>query len=436
MKLTAPLPPFVQRLLERLRGRVRDSSAARFVEDLSHAVLGVAFGFRGEPLSLRAGALTFISLFSLLPLLAVALGLLGLLKASAVQAQLEEWVHGVLAPGVRAETTALLDRFLDTAVATQLSSAGGLLLLLSASTLLRSLDESINAIWHVRERRPFWIRMLIYLAVLVVGPVAVGLSITLTGRVREFLFQGNSGLVGAVAWATTLGITVAALSMLYLLAPATRVHRRAALAGGVFAGLTWEMAKHGYAAFAASSFKYSPVYATLGALPAFLLWIYVSWMLVLLGARVAYTVQHASYRGVILALERHPRAREMVAARMAQLIAAAALTEHAPPTPGRLARQLGVPDSTAHETLSLLASAGLVKRHRGGVVPARPPAELTVGDISLAVGGLASLGAPGTPPGPTSPLERLFESVDAAALQQLSTLTWAELARSHGAENP
>jgi membrane protein len=237
----------------------------------------------------------------------------------------------------------------------------------------------------------------------------------------------------AVAWLTTLGITVAALSLLYLLAPATRVHRRAALAGGVFAGVTWELAKHGYASFAASSFKYSPVYATLGALPAFLLWIYVSWMLVLLGARVAYTVQHASHRGVLLALERHPRARELVAARMARLIARADLDGLPPPSPGRIARQLGIPDSISHETLSLLANAGLVKRQRGGVSPARAPSELTLGDLSLAVGGLASLNGIGPPSEPTSRLERLFESVDAAALTQLSSLTWAELARSQDA---
>jgi len=435
MKLTAPLPPLVQRYLERLRSRVRGSTTARFVEDLAHAILGVAFGFRGEPLSLRAGALTFISLFSLLPLLGVALGLLGLLRANAVQAQLEEWVHGVLAPGVRAETTAFLDRFLDTAVATQVSSAGGLLLLFSASTLLRNLDESINAIWHVRERRPLWLRTLIYLAALIVGPVAVGVSITLTGRVRELLFRGHADIGQGVAWATTLGITVAALSVLYLLAPATRVNPRAALAGGLFAGVTWELAKHGYATFAAISFKYSPVYATLGALPLFLAWIYVSWMLVLLGARVAYTVQHANHRGVILALERHPRARELVAARLAAAISSADVEGRPPPSPGRLARLLGIPDSIAHETLSLMEGAGLVKRQRGGVVPARPAGELTLGDISVAVGGLASLRTSDSPEPPSS-LEQVFEAVDSSSLQLLSRLSWADLARTPGTEKP
>jgi membrane protein len=404
----------------------------RFAEDLVQAVLGVAFGFRGEPLSLRAGALTFISLFSLLPLLAVALGLLGLLRAQVVQEQLEQLIHELLAPGVRAETTALLDRFLDTAVASQVSSAGGLLLLVSATTLLRNLEESINAVWHVRQRRPLHVRLGLYLAVLFVGPVAVGTSITLTGRIREWLLGGHVDIAQGVAWLSTLGLTVASLTALYVLTPVTRVERRAALAGGLFAGVAWELAKHGYAAFASVAFRSSPVYAALGALPLFLMWIYVSWMIVLLGARVAYTVQHVSYRGVLLALERHPRARELVAARVALLVTRAALDHQPAPTPRSIARHLGLPDATTHETLGLLTDAGLLSRQGRGVVPARSPDTLTVGDISLAVGGLASLGA--SSPETTSPLEALFESADASTLARLSGTTWAELARE--ARNP
>ena len=196
--------------------------------------------------------------------------------------------------------------------------------------------------------------------------------------------------------------------------------------------MAWELAKHGYAAFSALAFRSSPVYAALGALPLFLMWIYVSWMIVLLGARVAYTVQHVSYRGVLLALERHPRARELVAARVAQLITRAFLEGTPPPTPRRIARQLSLPDATTRETLGLLSDAGLVRKAGLGVVPARAPEELTVGDISLAVGGLASLGTGGAEP--SSPLEALFESADASTLAHLSGMSWTALARD--ARNP
>src|SRR5207248_8399970 len=130
-------------------------------------------------------------------------------------------------------------------------------------------------------------------------------------------FPYSSGLL-------TLGSTISSILVftgIYKLAPHAPVRGRSALSGGIVGGLAWEIARHGYASFAALAFNYNPLYGSLSAAPLFLMWIYVSWWLMLFGARLSYAVEHAAFRGEFMDLITHPRARELVAARVAQLTA-------------------------------------------------------------------------------------------------------------------
>lgn len=425
----------LQKIEERLAPlwtRVEPYRAGRFARDIVRALLGLLHGFRGEQVTVRASALTFISLFSLIPLLAVALGLLRLLKQQVLLLRVQQLAHDVLAPGVRENTAAFLDRFINTATSTTVSGVGALFLLFSAGSLIHNLDDSINAIWHVRRRRKWYVSLGLYLAVLIGGPVVVALSIAATGLVRRLVLGAKLAHAQDLFPLGGLFITVAAMTILYSLTPATRVRFRSALAGGLIAGVAWEIAKHTYALFAERSFQVNPVYGSLGALPLFLLWIYVSWIIVLSGARLAYAVQHATFRGVILDLERHPRARELIAVRVAQLITEALLHGKPPPRPRELARTLQVPDSVVNEIVELMVISGLLTRmKKGGLRPAKSPKELTLADASGAVGGIARLVPRSAEDFAKVPefqgVENLFETLDDTALDRLRTVTWEAL---------
>ncbi|HYO57302.1 YhjD/YihY/BrkB family envelope integrity protein [Archangium sp.] len=409
----------------------------RFATDTLQAVRSLARGFEGENIRLRAAALTYISVFSLVPLLTVVLALLGAYHQQAFQQRLRELIFAVMAPGVREESAAFLDRFLEPGHTTAIGSAGFLGLLFSAGSLLHNIDVSLNEIWGVKNHRPWLIRGLIYAGLLLLGPLMLAISFAGTGVVRSFLEDTHTPLVldlfellfGALSPLMAAG----GLTLLYYVTPNTHLRLRSALAGGLVAGAAWSVARHVYTGAAAYSFRHNPLYASLGALPMFLAWLYVDWLLFLIGARLSYAVEHATFRDSLWAFGAHPRARELVAARVAQETTLVWYDNGTPPLPRDLALRLRVAESLVHEVVDDLERAGLLERHRrGGILPARAPAELTLADLTLAVHGVyhpAERGAQSTPRAPGfEVLDAFFRESDRAGLDVLRQTRWLDLA--------
>jgi membrane protein len=409
----------------------------RFTVDTLLAVHSLARGFLGENIRLRAAALTYISVFSLVPLLTVVVALLGAYHQQAVQQRLQEFIFAVLAPGVREESAAFLERFLQPGHTTAIGSAGFLGLLFSAASLLRNIDESLNEIWGVKNNRPWLLRALIYAGLLLLGPLLLALSLAGTSEVRALLqdtqapvfLRISDQLFGPLSPLTgIIGLTV-----LYYVTPNTHLRWRSALAGGLVGGLAWWAARHVYTEAAAYSFRYNPLYASLGALPMFLAWLYVDWLLILTGGRLSYAVEHATYRDSLWAFGAHPRARELVAARVAQEATLVWFDGGTPPLPRALALQLRVAESLVHEVVDDMERAGLIERHRkGGILPARPPAELTLADLTLAVHGVYNPVEPHAWSTPRAPgfeaLDAFFGEGDRAGLDVLRRTRWVDLA--------
>jgi membrane protein len=409
----------------------------RFITDTVLALRSLRHGFQGDNIRLRAAALTYISVFSLVPLLTVALTLLGVYHQEAFQRRLRAFIFAVLAPGVREESTAFVEQFLAPAYASTIGSIGFLTLLVSAGSLLHNIDVSLNDIWGVRHRRAWYIRLLIYAALLVLGPLALALSFTGTGQMRSLLEPLHAPFIPWLfdhlfSFLSPL-TSVGGLTLLYFLTPNTHVRFRSALAGGLVAGVAWWGARLGYSEFAAYSFRYNPVYGSLGFLPLFLVWLYVSWMLVLFGARLSYVVEHASFRDSLFAFGSHPRARELVGARVAQEATLVWFVGGTPPLPRELATQLRVPEPLVQETVDDLQKAGLIQQgRRGGIVLTRNPAELTLADLTLAVHGVynpvePSAWSPPRAPG-FEPLLAFFSESDRHGLEVLRQTRWVDLA--------
>ena len=149
----------------------------------------------------------------------------------------------------------------------------------------------------------------------------------------------------------------------------------------------------------------------------------------------ARAVQNASFHAVILDLERHPRARELIAARVAQLATISLFDGTPPPTPRELARRLQVPDQVLKEILEMLEQSGLIFRvARGAIRPARSPNDLTLADVSGSVGGLAQLLPRASAEFPDAPefqsVEHLFAGLDVTTIDRLRGITWAALANA------
>jgi membrane protein len=412
------------------------SRAGRFVEDTVQAARAVLRGFRGERISLRAAALTYLSIFSLVPLFTVALALVEILRKELFRDLLRQFIYQVLAPGIREESARYLDRYIHSASVRTAGGVGFVLLLFSAGSLLRNLDSSLNEIWNVRKKRSWPVRIAAYFVLLIVGPPFVALSLAGTSLLSGWLARTGVPFLPQLYEVGWWLASIAGFTLLYLVTPKAHVRLRPALAGGLVAGTAWELARQLYAAYASSVIHYNPVYGALGALPLFLIWVYLSWSLVLFGARLSYAVQHAQFRGGLVELGAHPRARELVAARIAQLATLALTGAEAPQDAHALSGRLHVPESTVLEILDLLHAAGLVRLEASGaVLPARSPEELTLADVSSAVGGIrASLRhVESSKTSEFRDVEPYFEQGDGAVWRRLSRITWASLV-PHGGD--
>jgi membrane protein len=246
--------------------------------------------FREDRLGLTASSLTFTTLISLVPLITVMLAIFTAFPMfSAFQAGLEKYfLQTLVPPNIAKPVLASLTIFATKA--SRLGAFGLIALGLTAMALMLTIDRTLNAIWRVRKPRPIAQRVLVYWATVTLGPLILGASLTLT----SYAISASSGLVqqlpGGVALALGIaefGALAAAISALYYYVPHAPVAWRHALAGGLFAAAGFEIAKRLLGMYLRLVPSYSSIYGAFATVPIFLLWIYLGWVIVLLGAVIA-----------------------------------------------------------------------------------------------------------------------------------------------------
>jgi len=255
----------------------------------------VVRGFISDGCMLRASALTFTTLLSLVPLLALVFSVL---KGFGVQNELEPLLLEQLAVGGGAAVTKIVEYINNTNVA-RLGSYGLIFLIVTVLALLSNIEKSFNSVWGVVETRPMLRRFTDYFSVVTIGPLLVVVAISMTstlksqqlvitlikyeylGEVLLFMFEI---LPFMVMWLVFAG--------LYLFMPNVKVSPRAALIGGVFGGTLWQLSQWGYLNFQVGVARYNAIYGTMAALPILMVWIYLSWMIVLLGLEMTYATQN------------------------------------------------------------------------------------------------------------------------------------------------
>ena len=247
--------------------------------------LGERFG--EDRLAQTASSLTFSTLIAMVPLFTVALAIFSALPVfDRMEGVVEQWLVKSLIPENIARTVlTYLHQF--SAKAASLGWTGGVVLLVSALAVVLTIDNKLNEIWRVRRRRPFARRVLMYWAALTLGPLILGVSVTAT----TYLVSSSQGLVayvpGGVRWAWSviefLGM-VFMLGVLYRVVPNVPVRWSHALIGGMLAALALELVKRLLSWYLAVVPSYSVIYGAFATLPILLIWIYLVWIVVLLGA--------------------------------------------------------------------------------------------------------------------------------------------------------
>ena len=246
--------------------------------------------FREDRLGLTAGSLTFTTLISLVPLVTVTLALFTAFPIfGRFQSSLQDYFLQTLVPDSIAQPVMrALTQFAGQA--SKLGIAGLIVLGLTALALMFTIDRTLNAIWRVRKPRPLAQRVLVYWAGLTLGPLLLGASLSLT----SYALTASRGLVDALpgGLALLLGLLQFALlaggiAALFRFVPNTHVRWSHALAGGLFVGLGFEVAKRALGWYLGLVPTYSVMYGAFATVPILLLWVYLSWVIVLLGAVVA-----------------------------------------------------------------------------------------------------------------------------------------------------
>ena len=249
--------------------------------------------FREDRLGLTAGSLTFTTTIAVVPLFTVMLALFSAFPVfSRFRKVLEQQVIQGLVPDAIAKQVLLsLTKF--TGQASQLGGLGMILLGITAMALMLTIDHTLNSIWRVRRKRPIAQRVLVYWAALTLGPLLLGASLSMTSYVLSAsggLVAELPGGVGLLLSLIVFGLQTTGFAALYRYVPNTFVRWEHAWGGAVFTSVCLAVAQKGLTLYLSKVPVYSTIYGAFSAVPILLVWIYLSWLILLMGAVVvAYT---------------------------------------------------------------------------------------------------------------------------------------------------
>lgn len=249
--------------------------------------------FREDRLGVTAGSLTFTTTIAMVPLFTVMLALFSAFPMfSRFRKVLEQQVIQGMVPEAIAKPVLLsLTKF--AAKASQLGGMGLIALGFTAMALMLTIDHTLNGIWRVRTARPIAQRVLVYWAALTLGPLVLGASLSVTSYVLSAsggLVEELPGGVGLLLSLIVFGLQTAGFASLYKFVPNTFVRWEHAWGGAVFVSVCLELGQKGLALYLSKVPVYATIYGAFAAVPIFLVWIYVSWLIVLMGAVItAYT---------------------------------------------------------------------------------------------------------------------------------------------------
>ena len=238
---------------------------------------------------LNASALTYTTLFAVVPLMTVSYAMLAAIPSfQDAGPQLQSWIFKNFVPATGAVVQGYLSDF--SAQASKLTAVGLLFLFVTSIMMMKNIETVFNRIWHISEPRKGMSSFLLYWAVLSLGPILIGVGLLVSSYIASLsLFTSATELVGRARLLSALPIVMsaAAFTLLYAAVPNCKVPLRNAVIGGLVVALLFETAKRAFAFFVTQFPSYELIYGAFAAVPLFLAWIFISWTIILLGAELS-----------------------------------------------------------------------------------------------------------------------------------------------------
>lgn len=250
-----------------------------------------------DRVNVNAGYLAYITLLSIVPMLTVLLSILSSFSIfENVGDVVQDYVitHFVPAAG-DAVRNALTEFVTNTG---KMTAVGGMFLFVAALTLISNIDKNLNYIWRVRKKRRMVFSFSMYWMILTLGPILVGASIAVTSYITSLKLLDSEALTGAFNFflrRLPLLLSFFAFAGLYLLVPNKKIHFLHAIAGAFVAAILFELSKKAFAAYITQFPSYQLIYGALAAIPILFVWVYLCWLIVLIGAEVTAALGEREY---------------------------------------------------------------------------------------------------------------------------------------------
>ena len=254
----------------------------------------------------NAAALTYSTLLSLVPLLTVTFVILSAFPVADRMADVvQDFIFNNFVPASGEIVQQSLEEFVGKA--SRLTGPSFIVLFLVAMLMMNNIDSALNRIWGTSRARGTVRKFLVYWALLTLGPLLVIVSLGMTSYLISLPLvveaEQRFHFMGFIVSFLPILISAMAFTMMYVTIPNRRVNFGNALAGGMIAALLFELAKRGFGYYVTNFPSYEAIYGAFAALPIFLVWIYLSWMIFLLGAEFAHSLEIYRYRDTLSCTE-------------------------------------------------------------------------------------------------------------------------------------
>ena len=340
-------------------------------------------------LTLRSMSLVYTTLLSVVPLIAFSFSVL---KGLGVHKNLESRLYTILEPlgdkGV--EITDKLMTLVNNVNGSVLGGIGLAFFIYTAISMVQKIEESFNYVWYVSKPRSFSRRFTEYLLILLLGPVAIAIALgALASLQNEAIVQwaANNALLGPIFSATNkltpFLVVTAVFTALYKYMPNTEVRFRSALVGGLTGGFLWVTLGVVFAAFVANSARTQAIYASFAIAIFTLFWLYLNWLILLIGSQLAFYFQNPAYLRIG---RREPRLsnamRERLALNIMLIVGAAFRDSNKSVNQRALSEELRIPSITVTPIITALASKGLLTTlENDDLLPGREMSRITLNEI-------------------------------------------------------
>jgi membrane protein len=348
-------------------------------------------GFTKSQIQQGASALTYYSLLAVVPIIAL---LIGIARGFLFEQTFKKWLtqHFIEQASIIEQIFQLANASLEQAKGGLIAGVGIVIIIWATVKILFNIELVMNRIWEVKKGRSLARRFTDYLAMVFLAPIIVFMATGLTGYLSALLAALHKGkalervATVLISSLTTLSYVLISLlfTFLYIFMPNTRVRLLPALIAGIFTGAVYQFLQWLYFYFQIGVASYNAIYGTFAALPLFLIWLHLSWVIILLGAKVCFAIQNVdAYEFISEDVELSNKIRTICSLRIAQLCIKKFVEEKLPPTAIEISNELAIPHLLATQLIFQLVGAKVlieIKREdqEEAFQPARSVERLTI----------------------------------------------------------